>query len=85
MPNANEVRLFILSRFAEKLANKGLKPENVPDDFDLLEQGIIDSMGVLDIVSSVEDRFATQLDLEDLPAEQLTVIGPLSEFIAASK
>lgn len=82
MPRSDDVRAFILNRYSEQLKAKGLQPDLVPDDFDLLAEGIIDSMGVLDIVNGVEEQFSIQVDLESVPPEDLTVIGPLSRHIA---
>src|SRR6476659_6476613 len=79
---ASEIRLFILGIYEQELSAKGLTPQSVSDDFDLLVEGVIDSIGVLNIVNSVEEKFGIAVDLENLPAEELTVIGPLSEYIA---
>lgn len=56
----------------------------VPDDFDFLLTGVIDSFGILEMVSAIEKEFAIQLDLELLDAEDITKIGPLARYIAAS-
>ena len=34
------------------------------------------------MVSSIEDEFHIQLDMATLDAEQITIIGPLSRYIA---
>lgn len=82
MLGVDNVRMFILNRYSEQLSAKGLQPEVVPDDFDLLTEGIIDSLGVLDIVNGIEEHFSIQVDLENVPPEDLTVIGRLSRHIA---
>lgn len=56
----------------------------VPDDFDFLLTGVIDSFGILEMVSAIEKEFAIQLDLELLDAEDITKIGPLARYITAS-
>jgi len=54
----------------------------IPDDFDFLLSGVIDSVGLLEMVSAIEDEFRIQLDLALLDAEDITKIGPLARYIA---
>lgn len=56
----------------------------IPDDFDLLLNGVIDSFGILEMISAIEDEFQVQLDLALLDAEDITKIGPLARYIAES-
>ena len=55
----------------------------MPDDFDLLVEGVIDSFGILELVSALEARYLMTLDFSELPVSDLTVVGPLSGHIAA--
>ena len=52
------------------------------DDFDFLLNGVIDSLGILEMVSAIEAEFRIQLDLALLDAEDITRIGPLARYIA---
>jgi acyl carrier protein len=52
----------------------------IPDDFDLLLSGVIDSFGILEMISAIEDEFQIQLDLTLLDAEDITRIGPLARY-----
>ena len=54
----------------------------LPDDFDLLLSGVIDSFGILEMISAIEKEFRIQLDLAALDAEEITVLGPLSRYVA---
>jgi acyl carrier protein len=56
----------------------------IPDDFDLLLNGVIDSFGILEMISAIEDEFQVQLDLALLDAEDITKIGPLARYVAES-
>ena len=60
----------------------GLKADEVPASFDFLLSGIIDSFGILEMVSSIEDEFHIQLDMAALDAEQITVLGSLCQYVA---
>ncbi len=81
--SADEVRSFILERFADELEEKGFSPEDVRDDFDLFNEGVIDSLGVVETVGAVEERFDLELDLDELDEEDMTIVGPLCRFVEA--
>ena len=80
--SAEEVRSFVLARLEAPLAAKGLTPPDVPDDFDLLTEGVIDSLGIVELIVAVEEQFGIEIDFEDLDAEDLTITGPLCSYIA---
>ena len=79
----DEVRLFVLDQVADSLAAVGLSASAVPDDFDLLTSGVIDSLGLLELVAAIEERFGLQLDLQGLAVDDLGVVGPFTRYIAA--
>ncbi len=79
-----KVRQFLVTKYAGAMTAMGVNPGNVADDFDFLVSGVIDSFGVLEMISAVEDEFAIQLDMETLDAEQMTVLGPFSRFVASN-
>jgi acyl carrier protein len=59
-----------------------LRLTEIPDDFDLLLSGVIDSFGILEMMNAIEDEFRIKLDLTLLDAEDITRIGPLARYIA---
>jgi acyl carrier protein len=76
------VRGFLVGLYAEQIRGKGFEPNDLPDDFDFLMKGIIDSLGVLQMVGELEKKFQIELDMSNLDPEQLTVLGPLSRYVA---
>jgi acyl carrier protein len=80
--NRENVRQFLLTRYSEAIKGMGLSPVDVPDSFDFLLSGVIDSFGILEMISSIEDEFRIRLDLAELDAEQITILGPLSLYVA---
>ena len=77
-----QVRQFLLDRYSESIKCMALNPAEVPDNFDFLLNEVIDSFGILEMVSSIEDEFRIRLDLAELDAEQITILGPLSQYVA---
>ena len=78
---AAAVRDLILERVDEQLAARGLTSSDVPDSFDLLLEGLIDSFGVVEIILMLEQRYAIEFDFDELPADDLTKIGPLASYV----
>ena len=79
---AANVRQFLVTRYFEPLERLGLIPGDLSDDFDFLLNGVIDSFGILEMISAIEEEFGIQLDLEALDAEKITIIGSLSCYVA---
>ena len=52
------------------------------DDFDFLLEGAIDSLGMLELTATLEERYKQPIDLEELDAEEMTVLGPFCQFVA---
>ena len=82
MITPDRVRNFLLTRYAERITGGGKTQAEIPDNFDFLLEGIIDSFGVLEMVGAVEEKFGIELDMSGLVAEELTVLGPLARYVA---
>ena len=70
-----QIRDFIIENFLFGNAN-GLK-----DDTSFLEEGIIDSTGVLELVTFLEENFAIQVEDEELIPENLDSIDNVSGYL----
>jgi acyl carrier protein len=77
-----DVQLFILGRIDDPLRAKGLAPADVPDSFDLLLEGVIDSFGIVEMIGALEERYGLEFDFDELAPDDLTRIGPLSSYVA---
>ena len=52
------------------------------DDLDLRRDGLVDSLGFVQLLTALETRLGHPIDLSDLDPDQLTKIGPLARHIA---
>ena len=77
-----EARHFLTDKYAGAIQGLGLDPATVTDDFDFLLTGVVDSFGILEMVSSIEKQFGIELDLTSLDPEKMTILGPLSRYVA---
>jgi len=81
-PTEAEIRAFLLEQVTERLQAAGVAPDEVDDDTDLLGAGIVDSLGVLELMTLVSDRFGIDDDWEDIDPEILLVVGPFCRYAA---
>jgi acyl carrier protein len=84
MFKADDIRKFILDRYSEHITANGMVPDSVPDDYDLMEAGAIDSLGLIEMINAVEKAFNVEIDFEALEANEMTVIGPFCHYVEAN-
>jgi acyl carrier protein len=78
------LRAFVRTYLAEKLASRGREiPKEFGDDCDLLLSGTIDSLGLLELMTAFQDHCGREIDFDALDPEQMTVVGPLCDFVSA--
>ncbi len=71
-----QLKQFVTSEFMYEQDSKALSP-----DLDLLNQGIIDSMGILDLVSYLEQTFNIQVTDEEITPENFRNLNALTHFV----
>lgn len=69
-----------LTNFVQNELAKGKKAVIQPDD-DLLTEGIIDSLGILQLVSFLEEEFDLQVADEDVVLENFQSISALNTYL----
>jgi len=58
----------------------------VPEDKDIMtlnyiEEGYIDSMGYIQFISTIEDEFGIEFEVEDIDNPDMRIVGKLIDFI----
>jgi acyl carrier protein len=56
-------------------------PEQLPVDASFLEEGIVDSTGVLELVMFVEDAFAITVEDEEIVPENFDSVKQLARYV----
>jgi acyl carrier protein len=82
MATLAESKAFLQSYLAEKLKKAGLAEP--ADDLSLTDSGVIDSFGLLDLVTAAEKKFSIQIDLDGDDMEEFATFGGLARAIAKS-
>jgi acyl carrier protein len=75
--------MFVCSHLGrERHANGRGACEDLADDCDLLLSGMIDSIGLLNLVAAIEEFAGCEIDFEQLDPEEMTIVGPLCRFVS---
>ena len=72
----DKIKSYIESKFNVKFDGESLSV-----DSDLFESGIVDSVGVIELVSFIEQEFEVRLNDEDLMSVKMTTISGIKELI----
>lgn len=83
-PTAADVRATIVAHVAAGLNGAPADVGELSDDVDLLEAGLVDSFGLLELIGELERRYGVVLGFEDVGLDELTQLGPLSRYVAAA-
>jgi acyl carrier protein len=80
-PNAiaQRIQQFLLGKYS--LARKRSLSLEEP----LLETGVLDSLGILDVVEFLECNFGVRFEDEDLTPENFETISRLAQFVEAKR
>ena len=79
MDTLTQIRQFVTSNFYVP------NPAELDDQASLLDRGIIDSTGVMEVIAFVEDKFGVKVADEEMIPENLDSIGRIAAFIERKK
>ena len=81
---ADDVRRFVIEYLTGIAERFGVKDLNLEDDTHLLETGVIDSIGFIELVLATEERFGVALDLDQHDPAVFTTLGGYVKTAAAA-
>jgi acyl carrier protein len=76
---ASRIRRYLIEHFPSARRNP------IGDDDHLLANGILDSLGILDLVAYLEAEFAITVSDDDLVPENFETLRRLEDFVAAKQ
>jgi acyl carrier protein len=59
----------------------GLSDQSIEPDESLLERGVIDSTGVLELVEFLEERYAIEIEDKDITTDNLDSLNAITAFV----
>lgn len=77
---SNKVKTYIIKEINRKKGN-----EDVGNNLNLIESGIIDSLGLIRLIEYLEDTFSVKIPDEEVLAENFESISAIVELITKLK
>lgn len=75
----DQIRTFVTTNFYVA------DPASLADDDSLLDQGIIDSTGVLEVIYFLEETFGIKVEDSEMLPDNLDSIEKITNFVALKK
>jgi acyl carrier protein len=75
-----EIRTFVVEEFLPDVP-----AEDLADDDDLLANGIIDSLGLLQVIAWLEDRFGLVLDDAEIGPDSFRSVDTIAAFVEQAR
>ncbi len=76
MKLTREIKEFIVSEFIP-----GTAPEELDSSYDLLDTGVVDSLGLLRLIQWVGDRYGIAIDDIEISPDNFRSVNAVREFI----
>lgn len=81
---ADDVRRFVVEYLADMARRFGVNTLDLDDDTHLLEIGVMDSIGFIELVLATEQRFGLALDLDREDPVVFTTLGGFVRTVAGA-
>ncbi len=78
MERRAEIKTFVVEEFAPTVTT-----DELPDDYDLLAHGVIDSLGLLTLVSWLENRYALGIDAMDVSPQNFRTVEAIDAYLGS--
>ncbi|HET8641039.1 MAG TPA: acyl carrier protein [Pseudonocardiaceae bacterium] len=78
--SVNSIKSFIVTEFVPDAT-----AEQLDNDYDLLDTGVVDSLGLLRLIEWVSEQFALPIDDLDLSPENFRSVNAIREFVEAAR
>ena len=73
-----------LSKFVTEQILSNANMKEIPSDFALIENGVLDSLGLQQLVSFLEREFDVELDDDDLVPENFESINSIAKLVESA-
>ncbi len=71
-----ELREYILNQYF-----KGQAPDGFDDDYNLIDDGIMDSLAIINTVTHLEKQYQIEFGDNDIVPEHFSSVNALAEFV----
>jgi acyl carrier protein len=85
MDRNDEIRNIIRQFLQSDPIYRGLLPKILGDDFNLIESGALDSIGIFNLVSFLEKKFGVSIEPQDLNDTYFGTLASIEEFVVSRR
>jgi len=79
----SDIHSFIRAHLSNQLGPaRAASLNGLPDDYDLLLSGLLDSLAFVQLIAAICEFCGREIDFDALDPEQMSVVGPLCEYVA---
>jgi acyl carrier protein len=75
-----EIKHFVVSSFAHDIT-----PDQLPSDLDLLDNGVVDSLGLLRLIAWIGDRYDIPVAEKNISPAQFSSVDSIRDFIREAR
>ncbi|QWF84043.1 phosphopantetheine-binding protein [Amycolatopsis sp. CA-230715] len=79
MDHSSAIRAFVVEEFLPDVPH-----EDLAADYDLIANGVIDSLGLLKLIAWLEDTFDVPVDDVDLNPDSFRTVTAINAFVGAA-
>lgn len=76
MPYSTTIKQFLVEEFLPDVHES-----DITEDFDLIDNGVIDSLGLLKVIAWLESRFRVSIDVVDMAPENFCSVRAINVFL----
>lgn len=77
----SRVRDIVLDKLRDRLVLIGVPESDITDAFDIVGSGIIDSVGFLELIVTLEEEFGFEVELARIRIEEATTVSGLAGMV----
>jgi len=79
---AEDVKSYISDYLNKNTVLPYLDDTKIDDSLDFLKAGLLDSFGLIEMISSMEEHFHISVDFDQLDPEKLTLFGSFAGYVS---
>lgn len=80
MPHEATIKRFLVEEFMPDV-----REDELDVDFDLITNGVIDSLGLLKVIAWLENHFQRSVDVMEMVPENFSSVGAICSFLERTK
>jgi len=78
----HRIKRFALRELEDRMRALAIPPDDLNDEFNLVDSGAVDSMGFVELVGRLEQEFGLEVDFEGTDPADFTALGGLVRCVA---